>query len=161
MAIVKGEIEVKGVQFGFVRRRYPKTWFTWLHYKNEDDKWTAYHGDPWPSRVIPHTDLERIADEIKKSVAPEIEMYEVCEMFDVEILRDYWGGTDEFPEAGHTVFYLGQRPEFSAGLRGFRMTPWFDTMPALYAFCQRNVGKFRDVYRANPDGPAPDATNWL
>lgn len=152
---------VNGVEFRFVRRRYGRQTFTWLHYRNEDDAWVEYKTDPWMSVKIPQKDLERIAGEITASVSPEIELCEVCEMFDVQVLQDYWSGTDEHPEAGHSMFGLGMKPELGAGLRGFYMTPWFETLPELYGFCTKNIGKFREHNRENPDGPAPNATNWV
>jgi hypothetical protein len=160
MPTLEGDVTVKGVIFRFVRRRYNgRKTFTWLHWLDENEQWQAY-GDPWPSVTIPHKDLERIADELRLKVAPEIEMYEVCEMFDVKVMQDYWGGTDEHPEAGHSLFSLGQHAELSAGLRGFRLSPWFQTMGDLEQWCQRNIGRFREWIKSDPDGPAPDATNW-
>jgi hypothetical protein len=86
---------------------------------------------------------------------------EVCELYDVRVIQDYWAGTDEYPEAGESMFALGQHAELSAGLRGFYMTPWFATMDALEEFCKRNLAKFQELLASDPDGPAPDATNWL
>lgn len=125
-----------------------------------NEQWQEYKGDPWPSVRIPRKDLERIAEELMAGVEPALEMYQVCEMFNVQMLQDYWLGTDEHPELGHTMFYLGAKAEPAAGLRSFTLTPWFETQDQLWAFCRRNINKFRDWWKENPDGPAPDATNW-
>lgn len=50
------------------------------------------------------------------------ELEEVCELFDVVVLQNYWLGTDACPEAGHPLFALGK---MSGGLKGFVMTPLF------------------------------------
>lgn len=70
MSRIKGEITIAGVQFGFVRRRYPGKTFTWLHYRDENDEWQEYRGDPWPSIQVPRKDLVRIAEELKKPTEP-------------------------------------------------------------------------------------------
>jgi len=67
MSLIKGEITVKGVQFGFVRRRYSNVTFTWLHYRNADNAWVEYTGDPWSSVRIPKADLEKVAVELKRA----------------------------------------------------------------------------------------------
>ena len=84
---------------------------------------------------------------------------EVCDLFDVTVLQDYWAGTDEHPEAGHPLFALGQHGELAAGLRRFEMTPHFETLDKLYSFCYRNLAKFREA--AKDEDAVPDATQWI
>lgn len=67
--MITGEISVKGVQFGFERRRYNgRKTFTWLYWRDEDDAWQEYKGDPWPSVTVPKRDLERIAADLKAEI---------------------------------------------------------------------------------------------
>jgi hypothetical protein len=86
---------------------------------------------------------------------------EICEAYDMQVLSDYWGGTDERPDLGHPLYALGRRAELSAGLRGCQLTPYFDSMEKLESFCERNIDKFRSYLDADPDAPAPDTTNWV
>lgn len=80
-------------------------------------------------------------------------MHQVIELFDVTVISDLEWDMKPF-------YALGQRPELSAGLRGFHMTPYFNTLDELEAFCRRNLQRFKEIIDADPEAPAPDATNW-
>jgi hypothetical protein len=60
----RNQIDVKGAIFSFRRRRYGRQTFTWLWYKNENDQWTEYKGDPWPSVRVPMKDLLKVREEL-------------------------------------------------------------------------------------------------
>jgi len=158
--LAETKVTVDGVIFAFRHRRYGKQIFTWLFYKDADDKWQEYRYDPWMSSKVPNADLKRIAAELKSKVDPYLELREVCEMFDVGVMQDYWPGTDDHPEAGHPMFSLGQNTEVTAGIRGFRLTPWFDSPLQLAEFCHRNYCKFCELKSADTES-VPDATGWM
>lgn len=54
-----------------------------------------------------------------------------------------------------SVVFIGSR----AGEISFVMTPVFNSMEELEAFCNRHIERFRSLAE-NPDAPAPDATEW-
>lgn len=56
--------EINGVTIAFVRRRYSKQTYTWLHWKDEAGVWHEY-GDPWPSVVVPKAQLAEAVQKIK------------------------------------------------------------------------------------------------
>jgi hypothetical protein len=60
---------------------------------------------------------------------------EVTEAFDCEVLLDLSGDDDE---PGHAVVALGWHREPAAGLRGGRLTPYFDTTAELWAYVREN-----------------------
>ena len=64
----QADCTIKGVMFKFIRRRYGRQTFTWLHWLDEDSNWQEYKGDPWPSVRIPRKDLERIAGDLMAEI---------------------------------------------------------------------------------------------
>ena len=48
---------------------------------------------------------------------------------------------DQRDEEGNPCYSVGQRPELSAGLRGFRTSPCFDTLEELYNWVNENEYK--------------------
>jgi hypothetical protein len=79
---------------------------------------------------------------------------EVSELFGLSLLTDLIG---EDGEPFSTVFYIGQQSELAAGLRGFDMTPCFNSLAKLEQFCQSHIARFRQ--EAETDS-YPDATKW-
>jgi hypothetical protein len=80
---------------------------------------------------------------------------EVRELFDLAPLTDMREVEGKF----QSVVSIGQRYDYSAGLHGFTVTPYFDTLPELEAFCQKHIERFREIAK-DEDAPTPDATGW-
>lgn len=79
---------------------------------------------------------------------------EVCELYDLTLLTDLAGE----PDGGYRIiYYIGQQRELAAGLRGFEMTPTFDELTGLEAFCQRHIERFR---QESEYAVYPEATAW-
>lgn len=60
-------IEIDGVRVDFVRRRYGRKTFTWLHWQDSEG-WHEF-GDPWPCITIPKKELAQAVAEIKIRIA--------------------------------------------------------------------------------------------
>jgi hypothetical protein len=95
---------------------------------------------------------------------------QVCEMFDLTVLNgieepsthvapcpQVAADGDGCTCAPVQVFAIGANSELSAGLRGFAMSPYFNTMEELEAWCVRNSAKLKEFADKEE---LPDATNW-
>jgi hypothetical protein len=76
---------------------------------------------------------------------------EVCELLDATVLRDL------SEENFQTVYALGWHSEPDAGIRYGVVTRWFDSMGDLEKWCERNVGRVRDL---TDSAPVPDMEDW-
>lgn len=76
----------------------------------------------------------------------------VCDMFDLTVLME------QGDEHGSPVYAIGRPQELAAGLRHFTLSPYFQTLHGLEAWCEHNLDKLRTY--ADSDEPIPDASNW-
>jgi hypothetical protein len=80
---------------------------------------------------------------------------EVCNLYDCEVLAD----CEQVEGLIHSVVSIGSRGSYENVEVSFTMTPRFNSLEELEAFCSRHIEKFRMIAE-DPDSPAPDATEW-
>jgi len=64
---------------------------------------------------------------------------ELCELFDCSVIIDIT--LDNEAAAPNRVFALGEYPEMAAGLWGYVLTPYFNSLDELEIYCQSDKGK--------------------
>ena len=77
---------------------------------------------------------------------------EVCNLYDCDVLAD----CEAVEGLIHCTITIGSRGSYENVEVSFTMTPRFNSMQELEAFCTRHIEKFRMIAE-DPEQPAPDA----
>jgi hypothetical protein len=77
---------------------------------------------------------------------------EVCNLYECDVLAD----CEQIEGLIHAVVSIGSRGGYEDVEVSFTMTPHFNTLEELNAFCGRHIEKFRMIAE-DPEQPAPDA----
>ncbi len=94
----------------------------------------------------------------------------ICELFDCGVKQDisepprFKCKDGNIPSKMVTVYAIGEHPEYSAGLSGFTLTPYFYSMKALERYCRSKKGREAINTRAKetfPDDWLSDYQEWF
>ena len=72
---------------------------------------------------------------------------DICELFDCTVCTDLAirgrepKNETDYPKGLKPCYYLGEQPEYAAGLRGYSLSPHFFTMTALERYCKSQKGR--------------------
>jgi len=106
-----------------------------------------------------HDAMARYIIYAKQYKAVNTGIREVCDLYDMSVISDIIEGDDSSEDHPKpiTVYCIGYRGDRSVGMDEFQLTPWFNSMEGLNAFCLKHIDKFREVSDlSNP----PDTHKW-
>lgn len=88
-------------------------------------------------REIMAKQAQELAD--KYPTYGRVSISEYCDLFDCQVIIDIT--TEDESSSPKRVFALGEHPEMAAGLWGYVLTPYFNSLDELEIYCSSEKGK--------------------